>query len=188
MKYPGLTGREARLAELLALLLQQDGHVAAAPESVEALLEAAGRAVGTHSAARQQRTVQAPAWPAQLSTAAARRKLDEMGFDKVDPSEVEIELAWVLANGIRKRNRYFLWAPEDLGSWLPEGQRKTLTDQILAYVGNAADSGSLDLADALGAVLGVSMRGPAPGVADALDTTTGASDTDDGEAEPGPRG
>lgn len=175
MKYPGLIGREARLAEVLALLLQQAGHAAAAPSSVEALLEAADQALATSSVARDQRA-EPPARRAQLSTTAARCKLDEMGFSKVDPSDSEVELAWVLANGIRAKNRYFHWAPEDLGSWLPEGQRKTLTDQVIMYVENAAESGNLELADALGAVLGVSMYETAPSVSDALDTTMRAFD------------
>lgn len=74
MKYPGLVGRDARLAELLALLLQQSGHVVAAPASIDALLEAAGRAVDPAVAAQLQKPL-APidpvtnGWLASLSDA-----------------------------------------------------------------------------------------------------------------------
>jgi hypothetical protein len=45
MQYLGLAGHDARLAQALAALLQQGGHVDAVPNSVEALLEAAGHAL-----------------------------------------------------------------------------------------------------------------------------------------------
>lgn len=177
MKYPGLIGREARLAEVLALLLQQAGHVAAAPASVEALLDVADRATATGAAAPEPHSyalaASVPRGP--LSTEGARRKLDDMGFNKVDASDSEMDAAWTLANRLRRQHRLFLWAPADLGSWLPEGQRQTLTDQIVSYVENEAESGNPDLAEALGAVLGVSMRS-APTAADALATTSRALD------------
>lgn len=50
MNYPGLAGRDARLVEMLALLLKQGGHVTAPPDSVDALLEAAERAVSPAAA------------------------------------------------------------------------------------------------------------------------------------------
>lgn len=50
MQYPGLAGHDARLAQALAALLQQGGHVDAAPNSVEALLEAAGHALAPGAA------------------------------------------------------------------------------------------------------------------------------------------
>lgn len=177
MKYPGLNGREARLAEVLALLLEQAGHVAAAPASIDALLEVADRAVSTGAAAAESRSYpgKAPLPRGPLSTDAARRKLDDMGFNKVDATDSEVDAAWTLANRLQKQHRRFLWAPADLGSWLPEGQRQTLTDQIVSYVENEAESGNEDLADALGAVLGVSMRG-APTAAEALATTSRAFD------------
>lgn len=176
MKHPGLNGREARLAEVLALLLQQAGHVAAVPASVDALLEVADRAVAAGKVAAESRnyTPTAPLPRGPLSTDAARRKLNDMGFDKVDASDSEMDAAWTLANRLRKQHRLFLWAPADLGSWLPEGQRQTLADQIVSYVENEAESGNPDLADALGAVLGVSMY--AAPITAALATTSRALD------------
>jgi hypothetical protein len=177
MKYPGLNGREARLAEVLALLLKQAGDVAAAPASVDVLLEVADRATTAGAAAPEPRTyaptAHLPRGP--LSTDAARRKLNDMGFDKVDASDSEMDAAWTLSSRLRKQHRLFLWAPADLGSWLPEGQRQTLTEQIVSYVENEAESGNPDLANALGAVLGVSMSA-APTAADALATTSRALD------------
>lgn len=41
------SNNEARLAQMLTTLLQQGGHVTGQPESVDALLEIAGRAVAT---------------------------------------------------------------------------------------------------------------------------------------------
>lgn len=50
MNYPGLVGRDARLAEMLALLLKQGGHVLTPPNSVDDLLEAAERAIAPPAA------------------------------------------------------------------------------------------------------------------------------------------
>lgn len=51
MNNPSASNNEARLAQMLTTLLQQGGHVTGQPESVDALLEVAGRAVGAHGTA-----------------------------------------------------------------------------------------------------------------------------------------
>jgi hypothetical protein len=50
MNYPGLAGRDARLAEMLTLLLKRGGHVLTPPDSVDDLLEAAERAIAPPAA------------------------------------------------------------------------------------------------------------------------------------------
>lgn len=51
MNSPSAPNNEARLAQMLTALLQQGGHVASQPESVDALLEVAGRAVAAPGSA-----------------------------------------------------------------------------------------------------------------------------------------
>lgn len=79
---------EARLAQILTNLLQQGGHVTGQPESVDALLEVAGRAVGPHGTAPRALPAIDPVtngWLAALADAfhSARRTGNRHTAEKV---------------------------------------------------------------------------------------------------------
>jgi len=88
MNNPSASNNEARLAQVLTTLLQQGGHVTNQPDSVEALLEIAGRAVGAPGATPRTLPTIDPVtngWLAALADAfhSARRTGDRHTAEKV---------------------------------------------------------------------------------------------------------
>lgn len=88
MNNPIASNNEARLAQMLTTLLQQGGHVTGQPESVNALLEIAGRAVAAPGAAPRPLPTIDPVtngWLAALADAfhSARREGSAHTAEKV---------------------------------------------------------------------------------------------------------
>lgn len=88
MNNPNASNNEARLAQMLTTLLQQGGHVTGQPESVDALLEIAGRAVAAPGSAPRALPMIDPVtngWLAALADAfhSARREGSAHTAEKV---------------------------------------------------------------------------------------------------------